>query len=207
MDMKHEKMGYSILGIAILIVVVVFSSLAIFTYSKKGTTANKITSGTVTMSYLESEAGISITNAYPITDAEGKVLSQEDVTKGVNSGYFDFQVSATMSSPTTIQYIIYGKNISSAPSLEEQYVKVYLTDGAATETAYTGYQNTVPSFGSLSTLEGDNTSRILYTGNLTKTSSSQSFRLRMWVSSTYQDATVARNFTLKIGVKATQVAQ
>lgn len=207
MENRQNKIGYSILGIVALILLVVFTSLAIFSYSEAGTTANKITSGTVTMSYQESEAGITITNAYPITDEEGKVLAQEDASKGVSNGYFDFNVSATMTANTTIQYDIYAKNVSSSPSLGEEFVKVYLTDGTAGENPYTGYDSSVPLFSTLPQVSDDASSKILYSGTLTSTNLTQAFRLRMWVASTFQDASVNRNFKIRVGVKATQVAQ
>jgi len=87
----------SVLGVAILIVAVVGISFAAFTYSKAGETTNTITTGTVTMAYTESENGINIENAVPMTVEQGKALTG-------TGNVFDFTVEATITGITNIDY-------------------------------------------------------------------------------------------------------
>ena len=92
---SSKQVLVSILGVAILIVAVVGISFAAFSYSKTGTVANTITTGTITMSYSEPTNGINLTNALPITDTAGKALTG-------NNNTFDFTVAATVSGSTTM---------------------------------------------------------------------------------------------------------
>lgn len=195
--MEKGKIILSILGIAFLVAIVFGSTYAIFTFSKAGTKENKITTGTVSMTYTEGTTGITLTNATPTTDANGKNLS------GTNN-VFDFTVSATITGTTTINYDVYAEKTSGS-TLDEKYVKIYLTDGATTETAMTGY-TTVPVYSGLTAMTGSSTQKKLYSGTLTNTKTSQKFRLRLWLLSTYTDNTTAKTFGIKVGVKATQKA-
>ena len=60
---SSKQILLSVLGVAILVVAVVGVSFAAFTFSKKGTEENKITTGTIKLTYTEETDGISITDA------------------------------------------------------------------------------------------------------------------------------------------------
>ncbi len=207
---QERKIGFSILGIALLLVFVYIVSLAAFNFSQKGIRENKIQSGTVSMNYLEDDAGISITNAYPISDDTGKKLTGEESDLGImelSKAYFDFTVSVTASADTTIQYEILGENISTEPSLGEEFVKIYLTDGDESETPMKGFdEEKVPTFSTFKPVSSNSKQRILYKGTFTKAEESQKFRLRMWVADTYEGEEQQTGFKLKIGVQAEQEA-
>ena len=210
MEKSNGKILISLVAIVILFVAILFTSFAIFAYTKKGIEENKITTGTVSMSFNETPNGkINITNAHPITDEEGKKLLKQDTTKEqtVTSGYFDFTVSANVTGDANIGYDVYLQNASEGTVLPDKYVKVYLTNGD-TEVAYPDYQATVPTYASLSTVQEDTSKRIIYHGTFTKGDVTQNFRLRLWVASTYgeveEDAKTSKTFKAKVGVEAQQ---
>ena len=88
--MEKKKQGIVITSVllASLVLVVIGVSYAFFTYSRQGSKENTITTGALTFIYDEKKAegnGISLSNAFPMSDEEGKQLS------GSNN-VFDFQV-------------------------------------------------------------------------------------------------------------------
>ena len=154
--MEKGKIILSILGIAFLVAIVFGSTYAIFTFSKAGTKENKITTGTVSMTYTEGTAGITLTDMVPMDDDTGKAR------RGANTN-FEFTVSATITGTTTINYDIYAEKTTGS-TLDEKFVKVYLTDGAyeyGTEKAMSGYTSTIPVYSELSTMPGNTSQRKL----------------------------------------------
>ena len=76
--MKNNKKTVIVTLVAIisLIVITVGVTYAFFNYAKIGTTDNTIKTGTITFLYTEVSGvgkGISLTEAYPVTDSIGKV--------------------------------------------------------------------------------------------------------------------------------------
>ena len=64
MEKSNGKILISLVAIVILFVAILFTSFAIFAYTKKGIEENKITTGTVSMSFNETPNGrINITNS------------------------------------------------------------------------------------------------------------------------------------------------
>lgn len=210
MEKSQKRVALSLIAIAVLFSALLFTSYAIFTYTKQGTKENKVTTGTASMSFVEDTDGIEITNAYPITDDEGKRILKQDLTKEqtVTNGYLDFTVSANVSGEATIAYDVYLKNISVAPAVPNQYIKVYLTNGEEEE-AYPSYATTVPTFSSLATYKDDATQKVLYHGEFKNGEVSQTFRLRLWIASNYGenqgDEGTSKSFKAKVGVEASQV--
>ncbi len=186
---KHEEekdntkqILLSVLGVAILVVAVVGISFAAFTYSKTGETINTITTGTVTMSYTESENGINITNAVPMTEVEGKALT------GVGN-VFDFTVDASITGTTNIDYEVVAVKDSTSTILDND-IRLYLessTDGAtytqafapAAYTPSTAVSNLGAPVGTMQLAQGT------FTGTGNSTHSTMYYRLRMWVDSSY----------------------
>lgn len=203
---KHEgKKGVvlSVVAVLALIALVFGVTYAIFTYTGAGTKENTFSSGTITFTYAESTNGISITNAHPIADETGKVLAATGDSGNITQGYFDFTVSAAVAGTASINYEVYATDISSETNkLDPSYVKVYLTDGAATETAMSGYTGTVPTYNTLTTATSDIAGKQLYTGTFNATGT-QKFRLRIWVANTYVVTGTVNTFKLKVNVKAT----
>ncbi len=212
---NSKQILLSVLAVAILVVAVIGVSFAVFTYVGNGTKENKISTGTLTFSYSEGTASINIVDAQPISDEIGKQITSTDVKGAGNiaanpagsslsyAGVFDFEVSASMSSPQTINYEIYGTETSSPDSkLDNKYVKIYLTDQS--DEAQDGYTGLVPTFSSLDNATADPSSKKLYLGSFSDTGSKK-FRLRMWIGSdTGYSASEngQKTFAMKVNVKA-----
>lgn len=201
-DNRKREIVLSLVGVLLLIALVFVTSYAAFTYLKVGTKENTITTGTVSFSYNESENGIELINAQPLSDAAGKVLVAKDLASGIAQGYFDFTVTGSNTTTAPITYEVYA-TLDDGSTLDPNYVKVYLTDGKVSETPVTGYQGSVvPVYSSLPTATSLSTGKRLYTETFSTNNYSKSFRLRIWVADTYTLNDVSKTFTLRVNVKA-----
>ena len=203
--MKNEdnskQVLLSVLGVAILVVAVVGVSFAAFSFSKTGQVTNTITTGTISMSYSEPENGITLTEALPMDDETGKTLQGENNT-------FDFTVTATIkgSGKTTINYAITAVT-TPATSLNDDYVKVYLTDMDSSDSQILA--PTVVS--SLRKTTSDDSGApdgqyILESGTFDATTTN-SYRLRMWVADNFSVGQSSETYTLKVNVYGAADAQ
>ena len=214
-DNYSKQVLLSVLGVAILVVAVVGVSFAAFTFSQPGEKVNQITTGTINMSYSEPENGITLTDAMPMEDVTGKALSDDNET-------FDFTVSATIkgSGTTTINYAITAVT-EPAQVLTDEYVKVYLTDMGASDTAITGYEtpkkvSTLEKTGASEASGAPQGQYVLERGTFTANATNQ-YRLRMWVSSDYpidqqnvnsgSGAPGAQTYKLRVNVYGQAAAQ
>ena len=191
----------SMLAIAVLIAMVAGVTYAAFNYVGIGSKENVITSGTIDFIYSEKSNGISITNAMPTSDEMGKVIAQRE--NDIEQGYFDFTVGATIRGTATVNYEVYGEDITDDEhKLEGRYVKVYLTDGED-ENPMPGYDGAlVPNYESLQTASSDPKGKKIYDGRFTGTGT-QTFRLRLWVSEDYSVSGNENRFKMLVHVKAT----
>ncbi len=157
-------------------------SYSIFNYFGHGMTNNVIQTGKIVFSYSDANGGsngINIENAMPISDAVGKNLSGA-------SEYFDFSVSAT----TTTTDLTYEVAINKGDdcTLDEKYVKVYLTtiDGTIENpTTLTNTTSGVVTYDALAdTTNSLLTGKTIYYGTVNngEVSYGQKFRFRMWVA-------------------------
>lgn len=197
---SSKQILISILGVAILIVAVVGISFAAFTYAKTGTTTNTITTGTITMGYTEPENGINLTDALPITDAAGKALSGDNNT-------FDFTVTATIAGTTTINYAITAVKGDEC-TVADDGIKVYLTDQNDAEilapTKVTALSKTVS--GNAAGAPADQ--YVLKTGTYsTVGTTTENYRLRMWVADDYVAPATSQQYILKVNVYGAAAAQ
>ena len=198
---NSKQVLLSVLGVAILVVAVVGVSFAAFSYSKTGEKVNTITTGTISMNYVEDENAINLTNALPMTDDVGKALAD-------TNQYFDFTVSANITGTTTINYAITAaKEVDS--TLPDDAVKVYLTDMDGTADtqilAPTKVSGLTPTTGSESS--GTPSGQfILHTGTFDATSS-HDYRLRMWVADDYQVTGASATYKLRVNVYGAAAAQ
>jgi hypothetical protein len=192
-DQKQKKeIVISIIAILILVVAVVGVSYAVWSQSFAGTKTNSVTTGYISFTYTEGSTNvINLTNALPTDDTTGKAMS------GTTSE-FDFTVSATFAGVSSINYEVYATPITT--TLSGDYVKVYLTNGS--DVAMTGYTGTVPVYSGL-TASSVTGSKKLYSGTLTTSGSSQAFKLRVWVASTYNMPESSATFSFKVNVAAT----
>ena len=180
--MKKEKIK-NILTIGVtlvLLITVIGISYAAFNYSGAGQKLNTITTGAISMNYIESSNVISMNNALPTTDNTGK--------KRKNTGeYFDFTVKSSIKGNTDINYEIAAKE-ESGNTFSGNNIKFYLTkvnsDGTEVEA--------MPP----KTYSEDTTSNIytgrpadmmsLFVGNLNQQGDTEiKYRLRLWVDESY----------------------
>lgn len=192
----------SILGLAILVVAVVGVSYAMFSTTLSGSKINTLSSGTINMSYVEVSNGISIVNAMPMSDEEGKKLVGNDYV-------FDFVVSSNIAGVTTVDYeVVAEKVLVNGASLADSDVKIYL-EKMVGDQYVAGPLTTPPQTFKANGVETDlgshATDMILYRGSFTntetvKTEFSEKFRLRMWLSDEAVIDDISRTFQIKVNV-------
>ena len=116
--MSKKKLIF--LGLDVLVLIVTIGvSLAVFSYAKEGEKTNKVTIGAITMNYQEGDDTISLPNATPLSDEEGKVLNNE-------GEYFDFTLSTTMSMTESVSYEITALKDEEESTLPDEYVRLFL---------------------------------------------------------------------------------
>ena len=180
--MKKEKIK-NILTIGVtfvLLITVIGISYAAFNYSGAGQKLNTITTGAISMNYIESSNVISMNNALPTTDATGK--------KRLNTGeYFDFTVKSSIKGNTDINYEIAAKE-ESGNTFSGKNIKFYLTKVNSDGTE----EEAMPP----KTYSEDTTSNVytgrpadmmsLFVGNLANQGDTEiKYRLRLWVDENY----------------------
>ena len=201
---KKRKRNLIILIVMFISLLCLFTgiSVAIFNYFGQGNTNNVIQTGRIFFSYSDSEtagSGINITNATPVADSVGQVLSGD-------GEYFDFSVSATTTNTDIGYEIVVLKQDGS--TLPDDFVKIYLTEFEGnTEKVVPLTSGVTPTYDALTTtsnplLQG----KTVYYGtvNAGEVAYGKRFRLRMWVKEDavdYQDKT----FQLKVDIYAVQV--
>lgn len=179
---KHvNNKVFIVLGAIALIAAITGVAYAAYSWTFNGSLTNTISTGNVSMSFLESTDTISINNALPIDDISAKLMSNEGEK-------FDFAVTTTASgAPGTILYDINIEKVAvdtGYTALSDNQVKVYLTSitgtNQLTETqvvAPTLVSNIITS-GNSGTLKAS-VSKDHSTANQTYT---DKYRLRMWIS-------------------------
>ena len=200
---SRKRLVLSILAVLILVLLVIGVTYGVYSYTDEGVQENVIRTGDIMFEHEEESNGIEITDALPISDAEGKVIPATG--RNITQGYFDFSVTATVAGTTDINYEIYGVDTSPSDSkLKPEYVKVYLTN-AENEAAIDGYDtSSLPTFSSLETAS-DGTSKKLYAGSFSE-SGTRKYRLRIWVSDNYpifEKKGSRETFSMKVNVTAT----
>ena len=90
---KRRKDLLIIIHVLILLIAIAGISYAAFSFVGPGQKLNTITTGAISMEYIESTNVISMNNALPTTDSTGK--------KRLNDGeYFDFTVKSSIAGNT-----------------------------------------------------------------------------------------------------------
>lgn len=185
-EIKQQSRTLLILALFLLVAVTAGVSYAFFTYTRLGTTENTITTGTITFLYDEKEAlgnGISITDAYPMSDDNGVLLT------GANN-VFDFKVLATATGNANIPYEVTARKKATSDDIDSN-VKLYLTEVTSdSETAapLTVNNDVVRKFSELTqtnTAVGDGiVEKTIYRDTVPANSTDyeKNFRLRMWIS-------------------------
>ena len=205
---KNKNKLLTIIGIVALIVSIIGVSVAAYYWQFTGQT-NTISTGTVSMSLLESTDTINIQNALPMGDTAGKALTHADGSSGV----FDFAVTTYASgAPGNITYTI---SITKAAvdtgytALQDSQVKVYLVAfEGSTETqvmAPTTVDNIITSgdTGTL-TFDVDKTSYLTHAHTTANTTQTQKYRLKMWIDGSVDASswTSSTNLQYKLKINA-----
>ena len=101
---KKENIAIIVL-LLVMAIAIIGVSYAAFSYSGLGSKVNSITTGSITMTYTETDNTISLTGALPTADKTGMVR--------MNPGeYFDFNVSSEIMGNVNINYEISAKDIT-----------------------------------------------------------------------------------------------
>ena len=192
---KRENIVMLVL-VVLMVIAIIGVSYAAFSYSKLGTKVNTITTGSITMSYEESDNTISLSGALPTTDETGKVR----LTEGE---YFDFTVSSSITGNVNINYEISAKDVTTAErKIDGSNIKLYLTeivDGEEQELMTPEVYNEETSSNTYTGRPANEMS--LYTSSMNSSEEHQ-YRLRMYVTEEYNPQGDGGNlsFSVKINV-------
>ena len=179
----------------ILLIVVMGISYAAFSFTGAGQKLNTITTGAISMEYVEGDNSISLNNALPTTQATGK--------KRLNEGeYFDFTVKSSIRGNMDINYEIVAQE-EEGNTFSSDNIYYYLTkvndNGSETEVlsprkyyaekeanVYTGRPTGVFS---------------MFIGNLAEQGDTEiKYRLRLWVDEDYNPQNDNGGLTYKVKV-------
>ncbi len=177
---RTRKNYLVIILVTVLLLVVIGISYAAFSYTGTGQKLNTITTGAISMEYVESTNVISMNNALPTTDSTGKKLS-------ASGEYFDFTVKSSIAGNTDINYEIAAKE-ENGNTFSGQNVKFYLTkvnsDGTEEEAMPPKTYSEDPTGNVYTGRPSDMMS--LFVGNLNQQGDTEiKYRLRLWVDESY----------------------
>ena len=192
---KKENIVMIVL-IVVMLLAIIGVSYAAFNYSKTGTKLNSITTGSITMSYTESDSIISIDKALPTRDETGKVRLKE-------GEYFDFTVSSEIVGDININYEISAKDVTTSNrKIDGSNIKLYLTrltdNGEEELMSPETYNEEINANSYTGRPTGEMS---LYQGSMSSSESNR-YRLRMWVDEKYNPQGDGGNlsFSVKINV-------
>ena len=201
MKNKKKQIIITLIAIISLIVITVGVTYAFFNYAKEGTTDNVVKTGGITFLYTEVSGvgkGISLTEAYPVSDSIGKVQVGEGKV-------FDFKVTSNISMNSSIGYQVTARK-KTGSTLANSAVKVYLTEVNGTE-----QELLLSKYSELSQTDRVDANKyiekVLYESRVPANTSNyeKNFRLRRWVdeNTDFSDGSMNdKTFTLTINVYA-----
>ena len=174
---RKKQIFLTLIAVLSLVLITVGVSYSLFTYSKTGVTDNIIKTGKINFLYTEVSGigkGISLTDAFPISDEEGKLQTGEGKV-------FDFKITSTIEMNSSISYEVTARKKSDS-TLDEDKVKLYLTeiDGTEKEILLDKYSNLTQT--NTKVPEGV-VEKTIYEGEVSAntTNYEKNFRLRMWL--------------------------
>ena len=179
--MKNKKKDFILILIVFtLLIAIAGISYAAFSFAGTGQKLNTITTGAISMEYVESTNVISMNNALPTTDSTGK--------SRLNDGEsFDFTVKSSITGNTDINYEIAAKE-ENGNTFDGKNIKFYLTkvnsDGSEEEAMPPKTYSEDPSGNGYTGRPSDMMS--LFVGNLNQQGDTEiKYRLRLWVDESY----------------------
>lgn len=192
---NSKKVLLSVLGVAILVVAVVGVSFAAFSFANTSGTDNSITTGTITMSFSESESVINITDAQPTADATAMASTKP-------GEYFEFTVTRKTDAVVKVPYTITVTpgTVATGEQLATKYVRVGLTKvSGSTETTVVAAKSLADIVKPDNKLSGTADKYVLYTvtdeAGAVYTGAAETYRLRMWLADTTKFAMTADDTT------------
>ena len=193
--MEKTKKEIVIIGLILLMVIALIGvSYAAFSFMGEGTKVNSITTGSITMTYEETDNTISLNGALPTRDATGKTR--------LNDGeYFDFTVSSNISGDVNINYEISAKDVTTSDrKIDGSNIKLYLTrlidDGEEELMTPETYNEESTSNSFTGRPSGEMS---LYTSSMSSSESNR-YRLRMWVDEDYNPQGDGGNLTFSVQI-------
>ena len=197
---KKKQVFLTLIAVLSLVLITVGVSYSLFTYSKTGVTDNIVKTGRINFLYTEVSGigkGISLTDAFPISDEEGKLQTGEGKV-------FDFKITSTIEMNSSISYEVTARKKSDS-TLDEDKVKLYLTeiDGNEQEILLDKYSNLIQT----NTKVPDGViEKTIYEGEVpANTNYEKNFRLRMWLDNDtdFSDGSMNnKTFTITVNVYA-----
>ena len=198
--MKNKRIMISITVIVSLLLVTLGVSFSFFNYMRKGTQENFVTTGNITFIYEETDAkgkGINLEDVYPISDEEGKMLSD-------SNSVFNFRIKANTMKSQATPYVVTARQGSNT-TLDSSVVKMYLTEvneASETELLLDNYNN----LANYSNSKDGVIDKVLYTDIVSEdtTNYEKNFRLRMWLdeNTEFYDEMNDKKFSVTVNVYA-----
>ena len=199
---KKKQIFLTLVAVLSLVLITVGVSYSLFTYSKVGTTDNVVKTGKINFLYTEVSGigkGISLTDAFPISDEEGKLQTGE-------GRVFDFKITSMIEMNSSISYEVTARKKSDS-TLAEDKVKLYLTevDETEQEILLDKYSNLTQT----NTKVPDGVvEKTIYEGTIPANTSNyeKNFRLRMWIDNNadFSDGDMNnKTFTVTVNVYST----
>lgn len=131
-----------------------------------------------------------------VSDEFGKTISDDN---GGYYGYLEFSVTNNTDKKRNYQIYI-QKNDINIKEIDENYVKFYLTD--FNDHPFNKYSsNILPDYGSLNFLSDKPGCKLLYSSSLNGVETKR-FKLRVWISDTYNISDEENAFTFVISARA-----
>lgn len=208
---KNNKSMLAIIAVAAL-VLVIGGTYAFITFVLTGEKENTITGGSLTVTLDDTDSALGnpegdlvLEDQFPVSDAVGKTRTP-------------YKFTLTNSSAKDASYTIYldeSAVTDGATRMDDSKIKIYLTNSDGS----TVYQDvtTVDSLSSTTrTVDGVSVnSRVLYSGVLahattsgdTTTPTSETFSLRMFISSEAGEEIMGQEYATKVSVDAVQVPE
>ena len=187
---KKKENIIIIVVLVVMVIAIIGVSYAAFNFSGLGSKVNSITTGSITMTYTETDNVINLEGALPTTDKTGKSLSD----------YFEFTVSSNIVGDVNINYDISAKKESG--TLDNQYIKLYLTRVTASGEEELMTPETYNEETSSNSYTGRPANEMsLYTSSM-NSSESNTYRLRMYVDESYnpQGDGGGKTFSVRVNV-------
>ena len=176
MSKKKDLILISI-GLALLIILTVSFSYALYSFTGSGTKENVITTGSINVTFSEKN-NIKLENRYPETDSEG--LNNTDTNSQMT-----FTVSSNISGDTKVNYALGITDITEGASLTQDYVKIYLKKGNNVAAGFTENKGELLSKFKNKYVENAIDSHVLLTDVLSG-SEVHTYTLKAWIDENYK---------------------